>query len=80
MVRFAEAVPISADVNIFCVLLEFGKTLIYPFTQSLQSAFSFFLCLKPSYNPIRVNPRMDSFPKFLQLPNSDLFRNIEADS
>ena len=35
MVRFAVAIPISADVNFFCVLLEFGKTLIYPFTQSL---------------------------------------------
>ena len=41
MVRFAEAIPISADVNIICVLLEFGKTLIYPFAQSLQPRFSF---------------------------------------
>ena len=41
MVRFAEAIPISADVNIICVLLEFGKTLISPFAQSLQPRFSF---------------------------------------
>lgn len=43
MIRFAEAVPISADVNIVCVLLELGKTLVDPFTQSLKRRFSFAL-------------------------------------
>ena len=41
MIRFAEAVPISADVNIICVLLELAKTLVYPFTQSLKRRFAF---------------------------------------
>lgn len=43
MVCLTVAVPISADMNIVCVLSGFVKPLICPFAQSLQRRFSFAL-------------------------------------
>ena len=62
-----------------CAFLEFGKTLIYPFAQSLQPRFSFAFS-RNKLDSIRFDSRTDSFPKLLQLPNNDLFRNMEADT
>ena len=78
MIRFAVAVPLSADMQSIRVLLQLCDPLIYCFAQSLQRCFSLaFTGYK--YGFLGFCSLMNPFAQLLQMPDSDFLRNVKAD-